>query len=114
MGTKFDIFAQTNPQKAHEIAQEQLDVTNRARAFAKVMRAPLLFCSAALSINITKIFQIVVSQVFQLELTDSWAIDGISGNGEPILELSHIINASTLSTREEEEEGTYGGAGVGR
>lgn len=111
VGTKFDIFAQTNPQKAHEIAQEQLDVTNRARAFAKVMRAPLVFCSAALSINITKIFQIVVSQVFQLELTDSWAIDGISGNGEPILELSHIINAATGEEGDNDDNDEYGGGG---
>jgi len=80
------------------------------------MRAPLVFCSSALSINISKIFQIVVSQVFQLELKDSWAIDGISGNGEPILEPSHITNnAGDEEGREGgyDDDGLGDGAGVG-
>ena len=101
VGTKFDIFAESNPKKEYdEIAQEQLDVTNRARAFAKAMDAPLVFCSARLSINITKIFQIVVSHVFQLDLKEAWAIDGISANGDPILELNPSVEPNPPGKKE--------------
>ena len=34
VGTKFDIVAQSNPEKAHEIAQEQTDITNRVAPHA--------------------------------------------------------------------------------
>jgi GTP-binding protein of the ras superfamily involved in termination of M-phase len=46
------------------------------------MKAPLIFCSATHSINLQKIFKIVLSKAFDLNCT----IPQISNIGEPILE----------------------------
>jgi GTP-binding protein of the ras superfamily involved in termination of M-phase len=39
----------------------------QARKFAKAMNAPLLFCSASHSINVQKIFKIVLAKCFGLK-----------------------------------------------
>ncbi|KCV69331.1 septum-promoting GTP-binding protein 1 [Fonticula alba] len=75
IGTKFDQFAQFP-------LEEQEEITNQARKFAKAMRAPLIFCSSARSINVQKLFKIVLSRVFDLKCT----IEIISEIGSPILE----------------------------
>jgi GTP-binding protein of the ras superfamily involved in termination of M-phase len=46
------------------------------------MKAPLIFCSTSHSINIQKIFKIVLSKVFDLKCT----IPRIEQTGDPILE----------------------------
>eukprot|EP00762_Andalucia_godoyi_P004370 ANDGO_08177.mRNA.1 Septum-promoting GTP-binding protein 1 len=75
IGTKYDVFAEMP-------AKEQEDITDQARKYAKVMKAPLIFCSASHAINVQKIFKIVLSKVFDLKTT----IEQISQTGEPILE----------------------------
>lgn len=40
------------------------DITKQARKFAKAMKAPLIFCSSSHSINIKKIFQLIISKEF--------------------------------------------------
>jgi len=75
IGTKYDIFA-TTP------IEDQEEVTKQARKFAAAMKAPLIFCSTSHSINVQKIFKIVISKAFDLNCT----IDKIIGTGEPILE----------------------------
>ncbi|KAG0312824.1 septum-promoting GTP-binding protein 1, partial [Dissophora globulifera] len=55
-----------------------------ARKFAKAMKAPLIFCSTSHSINVQKIFKIVLSKAFDLKCT----IPEISEPGAPILEYA--------------------------
>jgi len=75
IGTKYDFFANFPP-------EEQEEITKQARKFAKAMKAPLIFCSTSHSINVQKIFKIVLSKAFDLNCT----IPQISKTGEPILE----------------------------
>eukprot|EP00027_Filamoeba_sp_ATCC50430_P000982 CAMPEP_0168554984 /NCGR_PEP_ID=MMETSP0413-20121227/8080_1 /TAXON_ID=136452 /ORGANISM="Filamoeba nolandi, Strain NC-AS-23-1" /LENGTH=203 /DNA_ID=CAMNT_0008585779 /DNA_START=61 /DNA_END=672 /DNA_ORIENTATION=+ len=75
IGTKFDIFANLTP-------EEQEEITKQARKFAHAMKAPLIFCSTSHSINVQKIFKIVLSKAFDLSCT----IPTITKIGEPILE----------------------------
>lgn len=58
--------------------------TNRylkARRFAKAMKASVIFSSTSHSINVQKIFKIVLSKAFDLRCT----IPEIENVGEPIL-----------------------------
>eukprot|EP01119_Soliformovum_irregulare_P007049 TRINITY_DN19452_c0_g1_i1.p1 TRINITY_DN19452_c0_g1~~TRINITY_DN19452_c0_g1_i1.p1 ORF type:complete len:208 (+),score=37.50 TRINITY_DN19452_c0_g1_i1:203-826(+) len=75
IGTKYDHFANFD-------AEEQEEITKQARKFAKAMRAPLIFCSTSHSINVQKIFKIVLSKAFDLNCT----IPMIIKTGDPILE----------------------------
>jgi len=75
IGTKYDQFANL-------AAEEQDEITKQARKFAKAMKAPLVFCSTSHSINVQKIFKIVLSKAFDLNCT----IPKITKVGEPILE----------------------------
>merc|ERR1711924_593130 len=75
IGTKFDIFIT----KFSE--EEQADITRQARKFAKAMKGPLISTSASHSVNVQKIFKIVVSKVFELKCN----IPMIEGAGEPLL-----------------------------
>lgn len=76
VGTKYDLFLQYSP-------QEREDTTRQARKFAKAMKAPLIFCSTPHSVNIQKIFKIVLSKAFDLKCT----IPQISDPGAPIVEF---------------------------
>jgi len=75
IGTKYDLFANFPP-------EEQEEITKTARKFAKAMKAPLIFGSTSHSINVQKIFKIVLSKAFDLTCT----IPPITKAGEPILE----------------------------
>ncbi|KAI9294962.1 GTPase Spg1 [Neoconidiobolus thromboides FSU 785] len=75
VGTKYDHFASFN-------REEQEEITKQARKFAKAMRAPLIFCSTSHSINVQKVFKVVLSKAFDLKCT----IPEISDIGAPILE----------------------------
>eukprot|EP00164_Ancoracysta_twista_P000207 GFYU01000299.1.p1 GENE.GFYU01000299.1~~GFYU01000299.1.p1 ORF type:complete len:205 (+),score=54.69 GFYU01000299.1:125-739(+) len=76
VGTKFDIFVEAfSP-------EEQEDITKQVRKYAKAMKAPLIFCSTKLSINVQKIFKIILSKVFDLKCQ----IQPITTVGEPIIE----------------------------
>ena len=74
IGTKFDIFANFSP-------DEQEEITKQAKRFAKAMHASLIFCSTAASINVQKIFKIVLAKAFDLKCV----IPEIDTVGEPIL-----------------------------
>lgn len=75
IGTKYDVYA-AMPQ------EDQEEVTKQARKFASAMKAPLIFCSTSHSINVQKIFKIVISKAFDLNCT----IPKITNVGEPLLE----------------------------
>lgn len=54
----------------------------QARKFAKAMKAPLIFTSASHSINVQKVFKVVLSKVFDLKCT----VPMIERIGDPILQ----------------------------
>ena len=53
----------------------------QAKRFAKAMHASLIFCSTSASINVQKIFKIVLAKAFDLKCV----IPEIDGVGEPVL-----------------------------
>lgn len=74
VGTKYDIFTTLPP-------EEQEEIDKLARKYGKAMKAPVIFTSASHSINVQKIFKIVLSKVFELKST----LEQIEGIGEPLL-----------------------------
>lgn len=74
VGTKFDMFYEMSD-------QEQLELTEQAKKYAQAMKAPLIFCSTAMGINVQKLFKIVLAKCFDLKLT----IPELAAAGEPIL-----------------------------
>merc|ERR1712157_545265 len=75
IGSKYDLFDQLD-------AAYKADISKHARKFAKAMKAPLIYCSACKAINVNKIFQIIVSKVFNVEPR----VKELSGENEPIIE----------------------------
>lgn len=73
IGTKYDTFA-SFPR------EEQEEITKQAKRFSKAMHAPLvcllgspglivqIFCSTSHSINVQKIFKIVLAKAFELKV----------------------------------------------
>lgn len=74
VGTKYDIFSTLPPEEIEEIDK-------LARKYSKAMKAPLVFSSASHSINVQKIFKIVLAKVFDLKST----VAEITNVGEPLL-----------------------------
>ncbi|GAA5826690.1 hypothetical protein JCM11251_002856 [Rhodosporidiobolus azoricus] len=74
IGTKYDHFNTFSQ-------DEQEEITRQAKRFSKAMKAPLIFCSTSHSINVQKIFKIVLSKAFDLKCT----IPEIKDVGEPLL-----------------------------
>jgi Gtp-binding protein of the ras superfamily involved in termination of M-phase len=57
------------------------EVDKSARKYSKAMKAPLIFSSASHSINVQKMFKVVLAKVFELRST----VAEISNLGEPLL-----------------------------
>ncbi|KIV99425.1 septum-promoting GTP-binding protein 1 [Verruconis gallopava] len=74
VGTKYDTFV-SFPR------EEQEEISNQAKRFAKAMKASLIFSSTSHSINVQKIFKIVLSKAFDLRCT----IPEIENVGEPLV-----------------------------
>ncbi|KAM3422972.1 hypothetical protein BST61_g451 [Cercospora zeina] len=74
VGTKYDHFVNFPREEQEEISQQ-------AKRFAKAMKASLIFSSTSHSINVQKIFKIVLSKAFDLRCT----IPEIENVGEPLL-----------------------------
>ncbi|KAI9837343.1 MAG: hypothetical protein M1819_000417 [Sarea resinae] len=74
VGTKYDHFVNFP-------REDQEEISNQARRFAKAMKASLIFSSTSHSINVQKIFKIVLSKAFDLKCT----IPEIQNVGEPLL-----------------------------
>ena len=92
IGTKFDTFS-TFPRDEQEEITKQVRILlpfshslllirrRQAKRFAKAMHASLIFCSTSASINVQKIFKIVLAKAFDLKCV----IPEIDGVGEPVL-----------------------------
>ncbi|KAF7846248.1 hypothetical protein BT93_L4768 [Corymbia citriodora subsp. variegata] len=74
VGTKYDHFVNFP-------REEQEEISMQAKRFAKAMKASLIFSSTSHSINVQKIFKIVLSKAFDLRCT----IPEIEHVGEPLL-----------------------------
>ncbi|KAA8573089.1 hypothetical protein EYC84_003617 [Monilinia fructicola] len=88
VGTKYDHFVNFP-------REDQEEISNQARRFAKAMRASLIFSSTSHSINVQKIFKIVLSKAFDLKCT----IPEIENVGEPLLlyqSSTHPIQTHTV------------------
>ncbi|CAD1810344.1 Septum-promoting GTP-binding protein 1 [Candida parapsilosis] len=74
IGTKYDQFIDLS-------FQDQIEITQQAKKFGAAMKAPVIFCSTSHSINVQKIFKIILSKAFDLKLN----LEEIVNVGEPIL-----------------------------
>jgi len=74
IGTKYDYFTSMKQ-------EEKVEITTQSQKFAKAMKAPLIFCSASHSINVQKIFKVVLSKVFDMKCS----VQKISTMGDPII-----------------------------
>ena len=90
IGTKYDYYINMK-------SDEKYEITTQVRKFARAMKAPLLFCSASHSINVHKIFKVVLSKVFDLKCN----VEQITGVGEPLIEYE--INENIQSTQSQNE-----------
>jgi len=74
VGTKFDLFAQTD--------QENLQtMTKLAKKFAKAMKAPLIFVSSKAAINVNKLFKVILGRLLETDV----GVEELTAVGEPIL-----------------------------
>ncbi|OAL05432.1 septum-promoting GTP-binding protein 1 [Phaeosphaeriaceae sp. SRC1lsM3a] len=79
VGTKYDHFVNFP-------REEQEEISNQAQRFARAMKASLIFSSTSHSINVQKIFKIVLSKAFDLKCT----IPEIQNVGEPLLLYQNV------------------------
>ncbi|KAK6332443.1 septum-promoting GTP-binding protein 1 [Orbilia brochopaga] len=74
VGTKYDHFVNLSK-------EDQEEISKQAKRFARAMKASLIFSSTSHSINVQKIFKIVLSKAFDLKCT----IPEIENTGDPLL-----------------------------
>jgi GTP-binding protein of the ras superfamily involved in termination of M-phase len=95
IGTKYDTFAGFP-------RDEQEEITKQAKRFSKAMHAPLvsvgrqltltpqIFCSTSHSINVQKIFKIVLAKAFELKVSDRFAEDANADSQCVIPEIDEV------------------------
>ncbi|PYH46454.1 Spg1/Tem1 GTP-binding protein [Aspergillus saccharolyticus JOP 1030-1] len=79
IGTKYDHFVNFP-------REDQEEISIQAKRFAKAMKASLIFSSTSHSINVQKIFKIVLAKAFDLKCT----IPEIENIGEPLLLYKNV------------------------
>ncbi|KAA8650844.1 hypothetical protein EYZ11_003818 [Aspergillus tanneri] len=79
IGTKYDHFVNFP-------REDQEEISIQARRFARAMKASLIFSSTSHSINVQKIFKIVLAKAFDLKCT----IPEIENVGEPLLLYKNV------------------------
>merc|ERR1711879_715077 len=93
IGTKYDLYNDL------DILQKE-DITKHARKFAKAMKAPLIYCSASKAINVKKIFQIIISKVFNVEPR----VKELTSENDPIIEYKKQGNSNKKKERKKEKK----------
>lgn len=83
VGTKFDGFV-TLPK------EEQITIVEQSRKFARAMKAPLIFSSASHSINVQKLFKVILAKLFDLRVS----VEENHNIGEPLLELYNPLTSN--------------------
>eukprot|EP00968_Pinguiococcus_pyrenoidosus_P017642 scaffold1778_cov246-Pinguiococcus_pyrenoidosus.AAC.12 len=104
VGTKYDLYTQ----QLDEGARREVD--KQARKYARAMKAPLVYVSASHSVNVQKLFKIVLSKVFDLRLTMAQIEEGspraesssfqTSHDGQPVSTCSPPPPSSSQPTRQ--------------
>ncbi|CAG8434690.1 12383_t:CDS:10 [Ambispora gerdemannii] len=102
IGTKYDHFA-TFPN------EEKEEITKQARRFASVMKAPLIFCSTSHSINVQKIFKIVLSKVFDLKCTIPEIVEKVEQQPPPSHSQPQTSAATALLGSQQQQEAPVSG-----
>ena len=74
VGTKYDLFISLPP-------EEQDEIDKLSRRYAHAMNAPLIMTSSSHSINVQKLFKILLAKVFDLKST----VVEIVNLGEPLI-----------------------------
>jgi GTP-binding protein of the ras superfamily involved in termination of M-phase len=79
VGAKYDLFVALP-------AEEQEEITNRARQYARAMRAPLVFCSPCYSVNVINLFKVILVVLFDLgaHVAETTSV------GRPIVEYEYV------------------------
>jgi len=93
IGAKFDLYDKKDVKFKEEI-------TAQARKFAKAMKAPLIFCSSSHSINVKKIFQLILAKIFKLrpKVPESKSLS------EAIVEYQEIWNKKEQESKDPESK----------
>jgi len=92
IGAKFDLFDKKDMKFKEEI-------TTQARKFSRAMKAPLIYCSSSHSINVKKIFQLILATVFRLRPK----VPEVKKISEPVVEYKTIL-AKRAKARKSAEE----------
>lgn len=71
-GTKYDLFQERSN-------SYKIEVSQAARKYAKKMNAPLIYCSSAESVNIRKIFKLIIAKLLSLKPKIKEQIDETKG-----------------------------------
>mmetsp|Transcript_42103 Transcript_42103/g.98797 ORF Transcript_42103/g.98797 Transcript_42103/m.98797 type:complete len:524 (+) Transcript_42103:70-1641(+) len=79
VGTKYDLFVSLP-------AEEQDEITSRARQYARAMKAPLVFCSPCYSVNVINTFKVILVVLFEL----GRGVQEVTTVGRPILEFASL------------------------
>jgi len=93
IGAKFDLYDKKDVKFKEE-------VTAQARKFAKAMKAPLIFCSSSHSINIKKIFQLILAKIFKLRPK----VPESKNFREPIVEYQEIWSKKAQENKDSERK----------
>lgn len=81
VGVKYDIFV-TLP------AEEQEEMTQRARQYASAMRAPLVYCSPCYAVNVINTFKVILIVLLGL----GKGVKEMKEPGRPIVEYSYVTD----------------------
>lgn len=84
VGTKYDLFVNLETSYQEEVSKTSMK-------YAQVMGAPLVFCSTASSINVQKIFKVIIAKEFNLTLR----IAEIKDIGDPLLIYKFLGNSAS-------------------
>mmetsp|Transcript_3033 Transcript_3033/g.4607 ORF Transcript_3033/g.4607 Transcript_3033/m.4607 type:complete len:218 (+) Transcript_3033:103-756(+) len=92
VGTKYDEFEMLP-------LESQQKIDKMARKYAKAMKAPLIFTSSLKSINVQKMFKIVLSKVFDLRCN----LEEVVNLGEPLLIFMDNFNPQKPGNNKSEQ-----------
>jgi len=93
IGSKYDLYDN------RDMAFKK-DISKQARKFSKAMKAPLIYCSSSKSINIKKIFQIIISKVFNVQPR----VKELKNENDPILEYKIAKKTRRSKKREDKDK----------
>lgn len=89
VGTKYDLFIDMKQDYQEEISRTCIK-------YAQVIDSPVVFCSSAYSINIQKLFKIIIAKIFNLTLM----IPEINDIGDPLLIYKNFGNDSNITNND--------------